>query len=84
MNGSNQKGVGIEVIINRNPVSGVFKRVAIISVLGTPVSGDFKFTFKIIYPARNNRRCAGWQVIIQDCNLIQFYFRSWYTNRLAR
>lgn len=84
MNCSDKEGIGIEVIIYRNPVSGIFKRMAIITMFGTTISGDLKLTFKIIYPARDNRSSARRQIIIQNSNLIQFYFRIWYTNRLAR
>ena len=72
MNRCDQEGIGVEVVIDRDPVACIFKGMAVVAMLGAPVSGDLKLTFKIIYPARNNRCCTRREVIIQDYNLIQF------------
>ena len=84
MNRGNQESVRIQVIVNRDSMSGIFKRMTVVAMLGTPVPGDLELTIEIIYPARNNRSCIRWQVITQDVDLIQFYFRRLYTIKLAR
>lgn len=38
MNSSDQKGVRVQVIVNRNTMSGIFKWMAVVAMFGTPVS----------------------------------------------
>ena len=72
MNSSDQKGVRIQVIVNRDTMSGIFKWMTIVAMFGTPISWDLEFTIEIIYPTRDDGCCIRWQVITQDIDLIQF------------
>lgn len=38
MNSCDQEGVRVQVKINRDTMPGIFKRVAVVAMLGTPVS----------------------------------------------
>ncbi len=38
MNSSDQEGVRVQVIINGDAMAGIFKRMTVVAMLGTPVS----------------------------------------------
>ena len=38
VNSSDQKGVRVQVIVNRDPMPGVFKWMTVVAMFGTPVS----------------------------------------------
>ncbi len=64
MNGSYQESIRVQIIVNRDPVTFIFKGMPVIAVFSCAAARDLKFTFKIIDPARNNGRCACRQIII--------------------
>jgi hypothetical protein len=64
MNRGYEKSIGIKIVVNRNPMPLIFKRMAVVTVFRAPPPGYFKFTFKIVYPTAYDGSGTLRQIII--------------------